>query len=56
MRFLAKLIRDERAATAVEYGLIISMVVLAMVAALGNFAGSTTQMWNNVSQEVASTN
>jgi pilus assembly protein Flp/PilA len=56
MRRLAKLIRDQRAATAVEYGLIISMVVLAMVVALGNVASTTTGMWNNVSEEITSVN
>ena len=48
------LLRDERGATAVEYGLIISMIVLAMVGALVQVAGSTTSMWNNVSTEVTS--
>ncbi|WP_375187542.1 Flp family type IVb pilin [Sphingobium yanoikuyae] len=44
--------RCERGATAVEYGLIIAMVVLAMIAALNNVATRTTSMWNNVSAEV----
>ncbi|CAM8667766.1 MULTISPECIES: Flp family type IVb pilin [Sphingobium] len=47
-----RLIRCERAATAVEYGLIIAMVVLAMIAALNNVATKTTGMWNNVATEV----
>ncbi|AYO76223.1 MULTISPECIES: Flp family type IVb pilin [Sphingobium] len=44
--------RCERGATAVEYGLIIAMVVLAMIAALNNVATRTTGMWNNVAGEV----
>lgn len=44
--------RDERGATAVEYGLIAAMIVLAMVAALTQVASSTTGMWNNVSETV----
>ena len=51
VRRLAKLSRDERGATAVEYGLIISMIVLAMVGALVQVAGATTNMWNSVSQK-----
>ncbi len=46
------LFRCERGATAVEYGLIIAMVVLAMIAALNNVATKTTGMWNNVATEV----
>ena len=46
------LYRDERGATAVEYGLIITMIVLAMVAALTQVAGATTNMWDNVSATV----
>ena len=46
------LTRCERGATAGEYGLIIAMIVLAMIAALTNVANKTTGMWNNVSDEV----
>lgn len=46
------LIRCERGATAVEYALIIAMIVIAMIAALNNVANKTTGMWNNVSNEV----
>lgn len=46
------LLRCERGATAVEYGLIIAMIVLALIAALNNIANKTTGMWNNVSTEV----
>lgn len=46
------LLRDERGATAVEYGLIISLIVLAMLASLQNFARANTKMWNSVSEEV----
>jgi pilus assembly protein Flp/PilA len=51
-RFL-KLIRDRKAATAVEYGLIIALIVLAMMAGLSQFASTTIGMWNNVSTAVA---
>lgn len=46
------LLRCQRGATAVEYGLILAMIVLAMLAALNNVAQRTTSMWNNVSNEV----
>lgn len=54
MRHLKKLIRDKRAATAVEYGLILALIFLAMIASLRNVATATTTMWNNVSDEVKS--
>ncbi|HYE28687.1 MAG TPA: Flp family type IVb pilin [Allosphingosinicella sp.] len=52
MRTIAKLIRDTRAASAVEYALICSLIVLAMIAGLNAVAGSTTTMWNDVSSNV----
>ncbi|HEY0447413.1 MAG TPA: Flp family type IVb pilin [Allosphingosinicella sp.] len=54
VRRFSTLSRDERGATAVEYGLIISMIVLAMVGALAGVAGTTGNMWNYVSNEVTS--
>ena len=46
------LVRCERGATAVEYGLILAMIVLAMIAALNNVATKTTGMWDYVAAEV----
>ena len=53
MARFAKLIRDQKAATAVEYGLIVALIVLAMMAGLGQFAGTTINMWNEVESKVA---
>jgi len=52
MRHLKKMIRDKRAATAVEYGLILALIFLAMIVSLRNVATATTGMWNNVSDTV----
>jgi pilus assembly protein Flp/PilA len=52
MRRLGKLIGDSRGASAVEYGLICALIVLAMIAGLRLFANTTTQMWNSVSSNV----
>jgi pilus assembly protein Flp/PilA len=49
---LRRLARSRRGATAVEYGLILSLVVLTMIAALQGLANTTTGMWNNVSDKV----
>jgi len=52
MQLLQRLMRETRAATAVEYGLILALIVIAMVASFVNVANSTTTMWNNVSTKV----
>lgn len=49
-------IRSENGATAVEYGLIASLIVIAMLTALSNVATSTTEMWNMVSYNITSGN
>lgn len=49
-----RLFADCRGATAVEYGLIVALIVLAMVGALGGVADTTITMWNNVSTRVVS--
>ncbi len=54
MRRFFRIIKDERGATAVEYGLILAMIFLAMVGALTVVASTTTEMWNFVTQEVTS--
>jgi pilus assembly protein Flp/PilA len=54
MKRFAKLVRDKKAATAIEYGLIVALIVIAMIGGLKIFAGSTISMWNSVQQNVAS--
>jgi len=53
VRSLFRRIRQcQEGATAVEYGLIIAMVVLAMIGALSSVASKTNNMWATVSNEV----
>jgi pilus assembly protein Flp/PilA len=51
-RLFSRLIADRRGATAIEYGLIIALVVLAMMGALRGTASVTVGMWNNISNTV----
>jgi pilus assembly protein Flp/PilA len=51
--FLRRLIADTKGATAVEYSLIIALIMLAIVSAVSGVASTTTGMWNNVSSIVA---
>jgi pilus assembly protein Flp/PilA len=44
-----KIVADVRGATAIEYGLILAMVVLAMLGALAAFGNGVTDMFNHVS-------
>jgi pilus assembly protein Flp/PilA len=50
---LIDLIKDKKGATAVEYGLILALIFLAMIAALQGVAGENIKMWNNVSEKVS---
>ena len=49
---LRALRRDTDAATAIEYGLVASLIVVAMLASLSGVANITTSMWNNISTKV----
>jgi pilus assembly protein Flp/PilA len=52
MRLVSTLIRDRKAATAVEYGFIVALIVIAMMMALIELGTTTTALWNNVSTKV----
>ena len=47
-RFLKRLSRDQLGATAVEYGLILALVFLAMVGAIGTFSNEVIGTWDTV--------
>ena len=52
MSLVKRFLTDARAATAVEYGLIIALVVLTMFGALQAVGQTTVGIWNNVSNKV----
>lgn len=49
--FFAKLWRDKRGATVVEYGLVLVMLVIAIISALKGVADQNTGMWAMVSSK-----
>lgn len=49
---LKRLVRDRRGGTAIEYGLIAALVVIAMIASFIELARTTTTMWGNVNTKV----
>ncbi len=46
-------LRDRRGATAIEYGMIVALIVIAMIASFKEMANTTVGMWGNVSTRVA---
>ena len=50
--FIKKLLRDDRGATAIEYGLIIALVFVAIIIAVQSVASEANVMWSHVSEEV----
>ena len=47
---LRKLGADRRGATAIEYGLIVALIALAMMGGLSKLGGGSNGMWGNLSQ------
>ena len=54
VQLLKKLGHDERGATAVEYGLILALIFVSMMAAVSNFGQTAVEMWFTVSSAVSS--
>jgi pilus assembly protein Flp/PilA len=52
VRLARRLTANRRGGTAIEYGLIAALIVIAMIASLKGLANVTTGMWNNVSSQV----
>jgi pilus assembly protein Flp/PilA len=52
VRLGRKLAANRDGATAIEYGLIAALIVIAMIAALQNLADVTTGMWNDINTKV----
>ncbi|MEC9066301.1 Flp family type IVb pilin [Pelagerythrobacter marinus] len=50
--FLTRIGRDTRGATAVEYGLIVTLIVVACIGAFTTVADESIALWSTVSTEV----
>lgn len=51
--FIKRLTSDQTGATAIEYGLILALIVLAMLSALQAFADGSITMWETVAEKTA---
>jgi pilus assembly protein Flp/PilA len=49
---IKRLLADRTGGTAIEYGLIVALVVIATVGAIVQLASLTSGMWNHVSSAV----
>ncbi len=53
-RYLAMLGASQRGATAIEYGLICALIVIAMIGGLKTLAGGSVSMWGKILTQVTS--
>ena len=51
-RFFARLGRDATGATAIEYGLILALLVVALLSAITVLGGGVEGAWNDMSNRV----
>lgn len=47
-----RLVRDRKGATAVEYGFIVALIVITIIASIQGLAAVTTGMWNNILSDI----
>ena len=51
--FFKKLLRDTRGATAIEYGLIVALIVIAIIASVDSVADENNGLWAVVTSNVS---
>lgn len=49
---IKNILRSQEGATAIEYGLIISLIVVAIAVSVSQVAGTTIEMWGFISNTV----
>jgi pilus assembly protein Flp/PilA len=54
IELFVRLLHETRGATAIEYGLVLALVVIALMSGLVALADTSFGMWNHVSAEVVS--
>ena len=54
-RNFCRLRTDQKGATAIEYGLIVALIALAMMGGLRTLGGGAGGMWTNVASQVQNT-
>jgi pilus assembly protein Flp/PilA len=52
-QLIKRVLADRSGATAIEYGLILALIVIAMVGTLSAFAGENELTWNTIAQKTS---
>ncbi|MDR7153547.1 pilus assembly protein Flp/PilA [Sphingobium xenophagum] len=52
MQFIRKMLKNEKGATAIEYGLIAALIAVAAITAMTSLGSNLTNTFNNVSNEL----
>ena len=52
MRLLREFLQQEEAATAVEYAVMLAMILLAVIGAIGMVGGETSSMWGGIDTDI----
>jgi pilus assembly protein Flp/PilA len=53
LKFIRCLLRDNRATTAIEYGLILALMCLAIMVSLRSVADENNDMWARITNTIA---
>ena len=55
MQFIRKMIKDEKGATAIEYGLIAALIAVAAITAMGSLGNQLSDTFDEVTDSMAGT-
>ncbi len=53
-KLIRKFVKNEKGATAIEYGLIASLIAVVIIAALGRLGNNTASKFNEVANSIGS--
>ncbi len=51
-KYIGGFARNARGATAIEYGLILALLVIAIISGMAALGGATGDMWHNMTEKV----
>jgi pilus assembly protein Flp/PilA len=51
MRYVLSFLQRDDAATAVEYAVMLAMILLSVIIAIGSVGGQTSSMWSHIEEE-----
>jgi len=52
MRWIKNFVREDEAATAVEYAVLLALILLAVIGAIRSFGGANAGLWGNTYTEL----